>query len=244
MPDSACPHPCLPGDVSCQAGAPLSAPHPWAVGMGISIGVGRGYLSSLIPWPWNDLGGSSPRPCPFTAPGQQHCGRAGGPAGKCCCFEAAATGKGNGWILFFCSIFSWKGHKKHLWLQPTASVALEPPGVTPPGTNPSPMFLSPLQRRPLQPRCVLGSVAGWRAEHRHAHSLLGVPALRRGDRSRSGKGTDSPGQGVFLPRTNLGCRDFPVPSPGVSSTLGVMGRARGPRCIGSVCNSEHRCLAG
>lgn len=47
-----------------------------------------------------------------------------------------------------------------------------------------------------------------------------------------------------MPRANLGCRDSPVPSPGVSSTLGAMGRARVPWRIGSVCNSEQRCLAG
>lgn len=59
------------------------------------------------------------------------------------------------------------------------------------GVNPAPMLLSPLQRRPLQPCRVLGRVAGRWAEHHDAHSLLGLPALWRDDRSWPGKGTDT-----------------------------------------------------
>lgn len=107
------------------------------------------------------------------------------------------------------STFSQEGLKKHLWLQPTASAALEAPGENPTlGPNPALMLLCPLQRRPLQPRRVLEHVAGWRAEHHDAHSLLGLPALRRDDRSQPGKGTDT--RGVSVTGANAGVQGLPL----------------------------------
>lgn len=142
---------------------------------------------------------------------------------------------------------SREGLKKHLWLQSMASAGLEPPGGHPTlGVNPSLMLLSPLQRRTLQPRRVLGRVAGRRAEHDDAHSLLALPALWRDDRSQPGKGMDT--WGVSLTRANAGCRDTPcsagaglaipnlLPSPGVSRSSVWMERARGTRCIRSACH--------
>lgn len=104
---------------------------------------------------------------------------------------------------------SWEGPKKHLWLQSMASAALEPPGGNPTlGGNPSLMLLSPLQWRTLQPRRVLGRVAGRRAEHDDAHSLLALPALWRDDRSQPGKGMDT--WGVSLTGATAGVQGHPL----------------------------------